>query len=107
MHRDSVLRVLSAHWKQIAEDYGVRRLAVFGSVARGDATSGSDVDILVEFLHPPGFDRYMQLKFYLEALLRCRVDLVMDSALKPWARETVLQEAIYVPELETVSSGHH
>ena len=42
MHRDSVLRVLSAHWKQIAEDYGVRRLAVFGSVARGDATSGSE-----------------------------------------------------------------
>ncbi len=107
MHRDSVLRVLSEHWKEIAEDYGVRRLAVFGSVARGDATSDSDVDILVEFLHPPGFDRYMQIKFYLEALLGCRVDLVMDSALKPWARETVLQEAIYVPELETVSSGHH
>ncbi|MCL6476109.1 MAG: nucleotidyltransferase domain-containing protein [Firmicutes bacterium] len=42
MHRDSVLRVLSAHWKQIAEDYGVRRMAVFGSVARGDATRGSE-----------------------------------------------------------------
>ncbi len=57
MHRDSVLRVLSAHWKQIAEDYGVRRLAVFGSVARGDATSGSEgarAVPLPESMMPPG-----------------------------------------------------
>ena len=54
------------------------------------------VSLLVEFASPPGFDRYMGFKLYLEDLLNQPVDLVMKTALKPWARPTVEQEAIYV-----------
>ena len=50
----------------------------------------------VEFDKPPGFDGYMGLKFRLEELLQCRVDLVMQTALKPFARAIVEQEAIRV-----------
>ena len=81
----------------IAREYGVRRIGLFGSFARGDAGPGSDVDVLVEFADPfVTFDRYMDLKFYLEDLFGRRVDLVIRRTLKPRIRETVEEEAVYV-----------
>ena len=65
-------------------------------MARGEAEDTSDVDLLVEFSEPPGFDGYMNLKFRLEELLDARVDLVMNKALKPQARGAVEKEAIHV-----------
>ncbi|MCK4600462.1 nucleotidyltransferase family protein [Candidatus Bipolaricaulota bacterium] len=76
---------------------GVKSLALFGSLARGDAGPESDVDILVEFQGPSTFDRYMDLKFFLEELLNRPVDLVTRKALKPRLRPYVEKEAIYVP----------
>jgi len=52
--------------------------------------------LLVRFQSPPGYDGYFALKCYLEALLGAPVDLVMDGALRPWARPQVEQEAIDV-----------
>ena len=66
------------------------------SVARDDAGADSDVDILVEFEGPATFDRYMDLKFFLEELLECRIDLVTRDALKPRIRPRVESEAIHV-----------
>ncbi|MEY3329576.1 MAG: hypothetical protein RLZZ115_2459, partial [Cyanobacteriota bacterium] len=60
------------------------------------ARPDSDVDILVEFEGSVTFDRYMDVKFYLEDLLETRVDLVSQRSLKPLIRSTVEQEAIYV-----------
>ncbi len=63
------------------------RIGLFGSFARGDAGPGSDVDVLVEFADPfVTFDRYMDLKFYLEDLFGRRVDLVIRRTLKPRIR---------------------
>ena len=74
----------------------MKSLAVFGTVARGEAGPDSAVDILVEFEGRATFDRYMGLKFFLEDLLGRRVDLVTRKALKPRLRPYVEQEAIYV-----------
>ena len=93
--REKIIKLPSAHHAGIAA-LGVQSLYLFGSLAREDATAKSDVDLLVEFASPPGFDRYMGFKLYLEDLLNQPVDLVMKTALKPWARPTVEQEAIYV-----------
>jgi len=71
--------------------FGVRSLGVFGSWARGEATAGSDLDLLVEF-DTPSFDRYMDLKFHLEDLLEVRVDLVLKGSLKPALRNRILRE---------------
>ena len=96
MNRDEILEILRAHRDELRRRFGVKSLAVFGSVARGEARPDSDVDILVEFEGRATFDRYMGLKFFLEDLLGRRVDLVTRKALKPRMRPYVEREAIYV-----------
>ncbi len=92
---DQILSLLKRHRPDLNR-FGVKYIAVFGSVARDDASPESDIDILVEFEHRPDFDRYMDLKFYLEDLLKRRVDLVTYNALKPRMRPIVEREAIRV-----------
>ena len=72
---------------------GAKRIGVFGSVARGEERADSDVDALVE-LDERTFDRYMDLKLYLEDLLGRRVDLVLADRIKPRLRERILSEVI-------------
>ncbi len=75
--------------------FGVARLEVFGSSARGDFHPDSDVDLLVEFLpgERVGFLRLAQLQIALQSLLGCDVDLVPRRGLKPIIREQVLGES--------------
>ncbi|MGA8808545.1 MAG: nucleotidyltransferase domain-containing protein, partial [Thermoanaerobaculia bacterium] len=61
--------------------------------ARGDAGPQSDVDFLVE-LSEKSFDRYMDLKEFLQELLGRKVDLVLKSAIKARLRERILSEAV-------------
>ena len=60
---EDILGFLSAHKHELAAQYSVRRIGLFGSFRRGSANNDSDVDILVE-LDRPTFDNYMDLKFY-------------------------------------------
>jgi predicted nucleotidyltransferase len=77
---------------------GVRRLGLFGSMARGDATETSDVDFLVE-LDRKTFDAYMDVKELLERLFGRRIDLVMAESLKPQLKSRILQETMYAEGL--------
>ena len=73
---------------------GVRRLALFGSVARGEARPDSDVDLLVEFdPEQKTFDHFMTLSFLLEDLLGRRVEIVTRESLSPYIGPRILQEA--------------
>jgi uncharacterized protein len=76
--------------------FGVQSLALFGSVARDEATEASDLDFLVEFEGAATFDRYMDLKFFLEDLFDKPVDLVTKRSMKPQIAESILKEAIDV-----------
>jgi hypothetical protein len=96
MHRDQILRTLAEHRDHLKR-FGVKTLALFGSVARGEARPDSDLDFLVEFEGPATFDQYMELKMWLEDLFGCPVDLVTRKALKPRLRPYVEKEAVYVP----------
>jgi predicted nucleotidyltransferase len=73
--------------------FGVRDLAVFGSVARGDASDASDLDVLVDFVGSATFDGYMGLKLFLEDSLGVKVDLVTRASLKPRLRARIEAEA--------------
>jgi hypothetical protein len=94
---EQILRIIEANREKI-KGLGVRRLGLFGSAARGEAAEGSDLDFLVE-LEKKTFDNYMDLKFFLEDLFGCKVDLVMVSALKPRLREPILKETVYAQGL--------
>jgi len=77
--------------------YGIRRIGVFGSFARGDAKRTSDVDVLVEFA--PGqatFDNFMRLAYDLEDLLKRKVDLLTVAGIDKYIRSRVEHEVIWV-----------
>jgi hypothetical protein len=93
MQRQEVLEVLKQH-QETLESFGVRSLSLFGSVARNEARSDSDVDLLVEFDRPIGLFTFVRLKRYLESILKCSVDLGTPDSLKPYLQEPVLREAI-------------
>lgn len=77
----------------------VRRLGIFGSYARGEQSEASDMDFLVEFERAT-FDNYFDLKFFLEKLFDCKVDLVFKDTIKPRIRNTILEETVYAQKLE-------
>lgn len=96
MGKDQVLDLLSRRLGEMAERFGVKGLAIFGSVVRDEASGASDVDVLVEFAGRATFDGFMDLKFYLEDLLNTRVDLVTNNALRESMRAEIQREMIRV-----------
>ena len=97
--RDEILRALAQH-KDAIRGFGARRLGLFGSQARGEASAKSDLDFLVEFESgTKSFDSYMGLKEFLEDLFGRKVDLVVSEGLKPRLREGILREMVYAPGL--------
>lgn len=96
MDRDKVLNLLMEHKPMLRERFGVTRLALFGSTARGVAGSTSDVDVLVSFDGPATSERYFGVLFYLEDLLGCGVDLVTEKALRERLRPFVERDAIAI-----------
>jgi uncharacterized protein len=90
------MRVLSDHQNDLQQRFGVRSLALFGSVARDEATETSDVDVLVEFDRPTGYFGLIALQEQLENVLQCKVDLGTPRSLKPRLRDRILRECIHV-----------
>jgi len=76
--------------------YGVRKIGIFGSFAKGTQKIGSDLDILIEFEKPVGFVRFMKLENKLSELSGIKVELVTKNALKPHIGQHILREVIYV-----------
>ena len=97
MSSSEVIARIRSHLQQL-DHYGVDRIGVFGSYAAGTMREDSDIDVLVRFRESAKiFDKYMDLKFYLEGLFPGRrIDLVLESVLKPSLREGILSETLYV-----------
>jgi len=96
MHRNEILGLLKSRLQTIHATFGVKDLMLFGSAARDEARPESDVDVLVDFERQPDFDRFMGLKFFLEDILKTKVDLVTREGLKPRMRPIIEKEAIRV-----------
>jgi predicted nucleotidyltransferase len=81
---------------RLAAKYGASHVRVFGSVARGEADSDSDVDFLVDLEHGRSLLDLGGLQYELESLLRCPVDVVTERGLKARLRERALRDAVPV-----------
>ena len=92
--RDDIVVLIQANRLGLMR-YGVKSLALFGSAARNCIRKRSDIDILVEF-DKPTWANYIGLKFYLQDLLGCEVDLVTPKALKTAIRPSIEKDLLYV-----------
>lgn len=92
--RDEVVSRLAAHRSELL-NMGICSLALFGSVARDNASAQSDVDILVD-LQPMSLFAIIRIEHYLADLLGRKVDLVPRDSLRPQLRPMIESEALLV-----------
>jgi len=90
------ISILNVNFDHLQKVFSVKKIAIFGSVARGDNTPVSDIDILVEFNKPVGFFQFIRLETYLKRILGKKIDLATQNALKSKIKKQIIQEAIYV-----------
>ena len=77
---------------EICRENNVAMLGVFGSVARGEATEKSDIDLLVKFSERKGLLALVRLERILSEALGRKVDLLTESAISPYIRENILKD---------------
>ena len=93
---DKVLDTLRTHESELRR-LGVSHAAVFGSVARGEARTDSDIDVLVELDRdrPLGIYEYARLKIYINEILNGASDVVNRETIKPLLRDSILRDAVH------------
>ena len=77
---------------EICRENGVAMLGVFGSVARGEATEKSDIDLLVKFSERKGLLALVRLERILSETLGRKVDLLTEAAISPYIRDNILND---------------
>lgn len=96
MTRDEIIKRLVAHQDELRAQ-GVKSLALFGSVARGEAGQSSDVDVMVELNRPIGLFGISDLKHMIQQVLGVeKVDLITREGIHPALKNVILREAINV-----------
>ena len=98
-----ILDAIRSCRQELEVRYGVQRLGLFGSCIRNQAGEGSDIDILVSYNRDIDLFEFLDLRDFLESRLHGRVDLVMESALKPAIGKRILSEVEYVSEKREIS----
>jgi predicted nucleotidyltransferase len=96
--QEGILEQLNQRAEELKQNFSVCSIGLFGSLARNQADTESDVDILVDFVEPT-FDNYMDLKFYLEKLFGRPVDLVTADTVKPRLKPVIEGQVIYAKGL--------
>jgi hypothetical protein len=96
MEKQEIIKIIRNSKPEMESHYGVQRLGLFGSHVREKQRKKSDIDILVTFSRDIDLFDFLDLREYLEDQLHVKVDLVMESALKPAIGKRILSEVEYV-----------
>jgi len=96
MTKRDIIEIIRGSKSEMESRYGVQRLGLFGSYVRGRQRKKSDIDILVTFGRDIDLFDFLDLREYLESKLNTKVDLVMETALKPAIGKRILAEVEYV-----------
>jgi predicted nucleotidyltransferase len=95
MVKEQILNTIRSNKTEMEALYGVKRVGLFGSYVREKQRKKSDIDILVAFSRDIDLFDFLDLRKYLETRLHSKVDLVMESALKPAIGKRILSEVEY------------
>ena len=97
--KEQIVKLLREKYPYLASEYGVKRVGIFGSYAKGLPDEASDVDIIVEFEHPIGF-KFIELVEYLEHLLGTKVDVLTPAGFQgirvPRIAQDISESIVYV-----------
>lgn len=97
MRKDEILQFLRDNKDNLHKKFGVIKIGLFGSYAKDEADKHSDIDIIVELKkESKNIHNFLSLRRFLESHLKTEVDLGLTSALKPYIKEEVIRESIYV-----------
>jgi hypothetical protein len=80
----------------ILKKYGIREAAIFGSVARGEAKKGSDLDLMIQMGPMLNLFEYIRMKQELETVVGTKVDLVNKNKIKPSLKPFIMQDLQYL-----------
>lgn len=89
------IRKINSQMPYLKDKFFVKKIGIFGSVAKEQQKAKSDVDVLVEFAQPIGIFDFIRLEDYLSRLLNSRVDLVTKSGLKAAIKDEILSQTLY------------
>ena len=96
MDKEKITDFLALHKAELECRFGVKRIGLFGSYARNEAGVDSDIDISVVLNNENISDNYFGVLHYLEEHLEQKIDLGLESSIRPEIREQILKEIIYV-----------
>jgi uncharacterized protein len=96
MDKKEIINAIRINKPEMEAHFGVQRLGLFGSYVKGRQRKKSDIDILVAFNRDIDLFDFLDLREFLESRLNAKVDLVMESALKPAIGKRILAEVEYV-----------
>jgi predicted nucleotidyltransferase len=94
--REQILAFLREHKDELHTRFGVTRLGLVGSYARGDANAESDIDIIVRLQSENTFRSFFGLLHFLQDNLQANIDLATEASLKPTVKESILKDIRYV-----------
>jgi hypothetical protein len=76
--------------------YDAERIAIFGSYARGEAGTRSDIDILVRFARPKSLIQIVQIEDEIRRSIHLKVDLVTEKAVSPYLAGTIHRDEVVI-----------
>lgn len=91
-----IIDILNYHKTEIFENYNLKELGIFGSMARGENNDDSDIDMIVEYNSTPDLLKYIELENHIEHLLKIKVELVIKKTIRPELKKEILREVIYI-----------
>ena len=94
--KETILEYLSSNKSELREKYGVIKIGLFGSYARGEERDDSDIDLAIEIeKDKKNISNFFGLKREMERVFAKKVDLGIESSLKPIAKKYILKEILY------------
>jgi uncharacterized protein len=81
LEKEKIIQLIQKDQSYLADEFGVSKIGLFGSYAKGKANANSDIDLVIEFEQPIGF-RFFELVEYLENLLGGKVDVLTPAGIQ-------------------------